>query len=471
MPELRNSFQEDGTMILRELVRRFEVKCPFSVMLRATLENVLSPDRVNSIFENNAERQSNQTLMFSTVADIMGLVASRMYPSVNAAYKAKLEEAGVTVKAVYDKLQRIEGPVSRAMVRDTAPQLAAIISKMGVRNPEWLRGYRVKILDGNHLHRTERRIKELRTINGAPLPGHAIAVLDPFLSLVIDVFPCEDGHAQERTLLPDVLETVTAGDLWIGDCNFCTTDFLWGIKNRRAAFVIRQHPQNLRPTLIGKRKKIGRTETGMVYEQSMRIADADGNSITIRRITIELDKPTRNGDTEIHILTNLPKRITAIRICELYLKRWAIETAFGEMAINLHGEIETLGYPKAALFGFCMALLAYNLLAIMKAAMSAVHGAGTIKESLSVYYVSDEIAHTYRALEIIPDTQWEKSFANLSAARMAKELIRMAKTVNLSRYRKTPRGPKKEPPTMNKTKRNHVSTARILSQRVAVATC
>jgi len=465
MPNVRNFFQEDDTMILREMVERFSETCPFSVMLRATLENVLSADRVNSIFEENAERQSNETLMFSTVADIMGLVASRMYPSVNAAYKAKLEEAAVTAKAVYDKLQRVEGCVSRAMVRDTVPQLAAIVSKMGVQNPEWLAGYRVKILDGNHLQRTERRIKELRMLNCAPLPGHAIAVLDPFLGLVTDVFPCEDGHAQERTLLPAVLETVTAHDLWIGDSGFCTTNFLWGIKARKACFVIRQHSTNLRPTLIGKQKKVGRTETGMVYEQSMRIADADGNYITIRRITVQLDNPTRDGDTEIHILTNLPKRITAIRIAELYLKRWAIETAFGEIALNLHGEIESLGYPKAALFGFCMALLAYNLLAVMKAAICAAHGE-TAKESLSIYYVTEEIAHTYRALEVIPKHHWEKTFAKLSPTQLAKELIRIAKTVNLQRYRKQPRGPKKEPTPMNKKNRNHVSTARILSQRV-----
>jgi hypothetical protein len=458
-------------MMLREFVERFEEKCPFSVMLRVSLENILSEDRVNAIFERNAERQCNKTLLFSTVADIMGLVACRMYPSVNAVYRAKLDEAGVTVKAVYDKLQRVEGSVSRAMVRDTAPQIAAIISKMGSGNPEWLKGYRIRILDGNHLQRTERRIKELRTINGAPLPGHAIAVLDPCLGLILDVFPCEDAYAQERTLLPDVLKTVKTGDLWIGDTGFCTTNFLWGIKICRAHFVIRQHSTNLRPTLIGKRKKIGRNESGVVYEQAMRIADESGNCITIRRITIVLDTPTRNGDTEIHILTNLPKKITAIRVCELYLKRWAIETAFGEIANNLHGEIETLGYPKAALFGFCMALLSYNLLALMKRAMSAAHGPELIKNSLSIYYVADEIAHTYRALEVIPDTYWEKNFATLSATQMAKELVRIASTVRLVKYRKHSRGPKKEKPPMDKKHRNHVSTDRILRQRVATASC
>jgi len=47
-------------------------------------------------------------------------------------------------------------------------------------------------------------------------------------------------------------------------------------------------------------------------------------------------------------------------VAELYQKRWTIEIAFHELALNLEGEIETLGYPRAALFGFCVALVCYN---------------------------------------------------------------------------------------------------------------
>ena len=37
--------------------------------------------------------------------------------------------------------------------------------------------------------------------------------------------------------------------------------------------------------------------------------------IEVRRITVVLDKPTRDGDTEIHILTNLPARkVPAVRV-------------------------------------------------------------------------------------------------------------------------------------------------------------
>ena len=62
----------------------------------------------------------------------------------------------------------------------------------------------------------------LRNTQAGPNPGKSLVVLDPALGLAIDIFPCEDGHTQERALLSEVLATVEAGDLWIGDRNFCT---------------------------------------------------------------------------------------------------------------------------------------------------------------------------------------------------------------------------------------------------------
>jgi len=67
-------------MILRDVYERFAKKAPVSVMVRATVENVLAADRLNAIFEDNAEQQYAGELMFSTVADIMGLVVCQIYP-------------------------------------------------------------------------------------------------------------------------------------------------------------------------------------------------------------------------------------------------------------------------------------------------------------------------------------------------------------------------------------------------------
>jgi hypothetical protein len=451
-------------MILRKVVERFEKKAPMAVMLRAALENVFAPQRLDALFEDAAERQANKTLLFSTVVEIMGLVACKMYPSVHAAYQARQEEATVTIKALYDKLQRLEPGVSRRLVQDTAAHLREIVRATGAAQPELLPGYRVQILDGNHLHRTQRRLKSLRMLNSAPLPGQCLVVLDPQLQLAVDVFPCEDGHAQERALLGDVLPTVQSGDLWIADRNFCTTGFLTGLMTRGAKFAIRQHQSTLRYELCGALQSLGRSQTGEVYEQALRLFTEEGERV-IRRITVVLDTPTRNGDTEVQILTNLPKKISALRVAELYRQRWKIETAFQELEANWEGEIETLGYPRAALFAFCVALVCYNLVSVLLAALRAAHGAETVTTQVSLYYLCDEIAMTSRGLEIaVDEAYWEETYAALTPVQLAQALVTLAQGVNLARYRKHRRGPKKPKEPQSKKGRNHVSTARILAQ-------
>lgn len=59
--------------------------------------------------------------------------------------------------------------------------------------------------------------------------------------LAIDVFPDEDGYAGERGLLNAVLDTVVSNDVWVSDRNMCTRSFLFGIAQKQAFFVIRQH--------------------------------------------------------------------------------------------------------------------------------------------------------------------------------------------------------------------------------------
>ena len=451
-------------MIYEEAFELFSEESPVTVMMRAMLENVFSAERLDRLFRDTANRQYEDELLFSTVADLMGLAVTKVRPSVHAAYQHRRERVAVSIKAVYDKLNGIEPAVCRALVARSAGHLGQLIAAMKAELPELLPGYRLRILDGNHLRRTQRRLKELREINGAPLPGQALVVLDPARMLAIDVFPCEDGHAQERSLLGPVLETVREGDVWIADRNFCTRGFLCGIAQHHGHFAIRQHGQ-LPWQPEGNQKRIGRCATGVVYEQKAIVTAEDGSPCTFRRITIQLDQPTRDGDTEVHILSNLPLDISAKTIANLYLDRWTIEAAFGEIATTLRGEFDTLAYPKAALFGFCTALTMYNLLSVVKAAIRAAHRIGNDK--LSAYHLADEIAATYRGMMIIlPPPAWRERFAELSIARMAAALLRLAKQVRPVQFRKHPRGPKKSPvKRFNKKHRSHVSTKRILDQR------
>ena len=119
---------------------------------------------------------------------------------------------------------------------------------------------------------------------------------------------------------------------------------------------------------------------------------------------------------------------------------------FLEIAQTLACEVNTLGYPKAALFAFCLALQAYNAVALLKAALRAAHGRKQVTEEVSGYYLALEIEPTYAGMMIaIPAKHW-KVFRRLSVVKLATVLREIAGQASLPRYRKHPRGPKKPPP-------------------------
>ena len=446
---------------------RFAAESPISVMSRGMIERVLNPEQLNEWFDKTAESQYTRELLFSSVFDIMNRVVCGSHPSVNAAYRDAKDQIGVSITSVYNKLNGIELNTSAELVRYAAGQVQPLIEQLGGAQQPLVAGLRVKLLDGNCIAGTEHRIKELRPLAAGALPGKSLVVYDPSLRIPIDVFPCGDGHAQERSLLAYVLPTVRPGDLWAADRNFCVRSFLFGIAEKKQAyFAIRQHA-NLPWTSLGKEKFVGRTESGKVFEQPVLVVDESGKKLKLRRIRVRLKTPTRDGDNEIFILTNVSKsKLNAKRIAELYRKRWRIETAFQELTEHLKCEINTMGYPPAAIFGFCVALIAYMIHSVVKAALSSVHGAEKIDNDVSGYYIADEISGVYRGMEIaIPGEQW-LVFRQSTQSELVELLKLLATNVRLSKYRKSPRGPKK-PAEKRKSdpKHPHVSTARLIASR------
>jgi hypothetical protein len=424
------------------------------------------------LFAQNAKQQRPGKLLFSTVVDSMSLVVCKIRPSLHAAYQANKKQFGVSVNSLYNKVNGVEPTVSEALVRETATDLRKIVRACGAARRPLLPGYRTLIVDGNHFPGVEHRIEELRTTRSGALPGQAIAVLEAETQLVVDVVGCEDGHSQERSLLPELVKRISSRDVVVADRNFCTTNFLFDLNAQKAFFVIRQHASTLTWKLTGRRRRVGKCGKDVIYEQIVALTDPRrGETMYVRRITIKLHQPTRDGDSEVHVLTNLPKMVRAKRVATVYGKRWSIETAFGELATVLNSEIETLGHPPAAVLGFCVALVAYNQLMVVKAALRAVYGEKTVDASVSSYYLADEIAGTWRGLEIaVEDAIWSRRFSGLTPSQMARFLLRAAKLVNLSAFQKHPRGPKKpQPKRTSGKKQKHVSIARILAKRKLAA--
>src|SRR5499426_349508 len=456
--------------MLGKVFERFVEKSPNSVMVRGTLERVLGADQLNAWFARTAQKQYTRTVLFSTVYDVLSQVVFRIKPSVRAAYRDQEDKVGASLISLYNKLNGVETHTSAELVRYSAAELAPLLEQLeGARAP-WLPGYRVKIIDGHCIEASERRLKALREVQGGALPGKSLVVYEPAHGLVTDVFPCEDGHAQERSLLGSVLATVAADDLWIADRNFCTRAFLAEMDARGGFFVIRQH-QGLPFEILSPLQSYDRTPTGDIAQQRVCVVDAYGAKRVWRRVRLKSDHATRNGATLIHILTNLPRQISAKRVAQLYRNRWTLETAFQHLEAYFHSEINTLGYPKAALFGFCLALVAYNVLAVVLAALRGVYGQEKIDQEVSLYYVANEIATTYTGMMIaIPEPEWSV-FSTMSTPELAKVLVDLAQHVRLEAFRKSPtRARKTRSHPKRLFKKGHVSTAKLLKSRKAQAT-
>lgn len=439
------------------MIETLRKKMPISCLLRGVLERCFSAERLDELFAKHAREQYTRNLLFSTTCDLLLQVVLRIYPSAHAAYQSRQEDLNISVAALYDKLQGIEIGVSAAMVRETARDLSEVLDALDIKTEPWLPGYPVRILDGNCLEASEKRLLVHREIRSAALPGKSLVVLDPERGLMVDVFPCEDGHAQERSLLSAVLPTIRPGELWIADRNFCTLGFLQGIHDRQAFALLRLHG-NLPFTEQTSWVFVTKTEEGQsLWEQRIQI-----HGHPYRRIRVELTQATRDGDTYIDVITSLPERIPALIVAALYRKRWTLETAFQHLEKHFESEINTLAYPRAALFGFCLALVAYNAFSVMLAAMDGAHQK-PVSQNLSSYYMAHDIAATFYALLLLSEAQDWRFLATCSPAQFAQWLRDTAFHVKLEKLKKHARGPKKsknKPPY--DPKQPHVSTYQLL---------
>ena len=447
---------------LSEIVERFTQRSPITVMVRRTLEHALSSQWIDEVFEAQRDKQYTRELLFSSVVDLMGLVALGLRPSLHAAAQSD-PDLSVSLAALYDKVNRTEPQVVRALVQGSAQRLLPVVRPMKKQEP-WAAGYQVRVLDGNHLPASEKRLKALRDFRGAALPGQSLVVYAPEVGLVVDVVPAEDAHAQERALMGPVLERVREGELWLADRNFSTSRILRAVHEKGAAFIIREHGVSPNPTALGEKQEKTRGGTGRVFEQAVRVEGEE--PLELRRIEVHLDEPTEDGETVIRLLTNVPEeKLSALEVAELYRKRWKIEGMFGELEAVLESEVRSLGRPRAALLAFGVAVLAYNVLSVVKSAVEASHDLEAANMQVSTYYIATEVKFAYGGMMMVVGPEdWSEKEAQ-SAEQLSETLLELAKKVRLSTLRKHPRAAKKKVKkgyVPGKVARKHVATARVL---------
>jgi IS4 transposase len=451
-------------MLMGDVFERLVDRAPLPMMARMLLERALDAEHVNELFERVAAEQYTRKVLFADIVTLMCCVVTRLHRSVHVAYHKYKGALSVSLAAIYDKLKGIEPAVSAELLRDNAVRLSEVIQELHVELTPLVPGYRTRIVDGNAFGATEHRLDVLRETTSGPLPGKALVVYDAECDLAIDMLPCEDGHAQERSLFGALLERIHAGELWIADRNFCTQAFLTGINERGSTFLIRRHA-SLPVTELDELVAAGTCESGEVFEQAVRVGSEE-HGIVVRHIVLDLARATRDGDRKLSLLTSLPVQAAdAATLAEQYRKRWRIESMFHDLTTTLRCEVKGLGYPRAALFAFTVAVLAANMLAAVRACMRAAHGLD-VEEKLSTYALVDDLQGTFRVTEIVASEAEWACFSSVPLEEFLAMLIRCAKGIDIKRYPKAKTRPRKpKSPRAVSNDPPHVSTYRLLRQK------
>ena len=106
-------FAEAAAMILSDVFERFSQDAPLSVMAQGIMENALNPESLDRLFEDVAEKQFTNKLLFSTIVDLMSVVVCRIRPSITRPLQRGPRRSGPP-STVYDKLDGTETAVGRA---------------------------------------------------------------------------------------------------------------------------------------------------------------------------------------------------------------------------------------------------------------------------------------------------------------------------------------------------------------------
>lgn len=442
-----------------QIIERLSRKSPVTVMAHVILNNVLSDEKLNEIFKNHRQSQRESRWLFSMIVGLMTLVVFQVRRSVGDAYKHYQAIAPAQKSPLYEKINKTEPQVSEALVRETAAGMKAILQEMNAGAAPLIKGYENKIVDGNKIAATQRRLKPLRDQQIAPLAGFALVVYEPEYRLMTDVILCEDAYAQERSLFPRLLELAKPNQLWFADRNFCCSSYLIGLAKRDSFFVIRQHA-SIPFTATSDPVFSWTSVTGDVFEQKGIVTNPETEeSIEVRRVEVRLKSKTRDGDTILSILSNLPEDILGTEIADSYHGRWKIETAFQEMEKILEGESQTLCYPPAALLSLCVSYVSYNLLQCLTKTIEVTHPQEPRK--VSSYYVAGDVVATYEGMLLVTEPEDWQDFSQWSPKTMAVFLLKLGRQVDYKRYEQNP-PPKRKENRKQVPRGNHVATKRIL---------
>jgi hypothetical protein len=419
-------------MLQRQVLQQFASESPLTVMSRVMLETIFPANRFEQLFKKKeAKRLQFRESLFQTVVGLMGL-AGQIHSKTHAAHQATHNDLRSFLDSFYGEFAKANVGMPAEWVRRTADQLDPVVHRMGRIQLHSLCGYSVKTVapfdfSGGHLDESVRT-------NRKTTPCHSLVVLDPNSMLAVDVVPHKEKLPQD-SMRAELLDRVHSQDIWLFPPTNDFSSFAANIEQRQAFFLLHQSKAKLSWMPAGRRRMRDKLEFGNIFEQKVHLVNGPGERLPARRITIALEKSSPDGQLDLHILTNLPRRFQSLRLAEFYYRQWMVEMAFADLAANMHGAVSAMGHSSdSSLLAYCLALIAYNILSMVNTVVCAVREQEETNSRTEVPWRcwADEISSAWRGMMIaLPCKNWADSFTGFTARRLTNTLVSLAKNVRL----------------------------------------
>lgn len=138
---------------------------------------------------------------------------------------------------------------------------------------------------------------------------------------------------------------------------------------------------------------------------------------------------------------------------------------FHRLEPALNSEIKSLGHPRAALLGFAVAVLAHNVLALLKRAIEQAHRSEQPELDVSAYHLTLHVVDGYQAVTLALPPEHVPRIPHDDPRWLCDKLLQLARHMRAKSLATSKRAPKTRQAkgyVDASLARAHVSTARVL---------
>lgn len=253
---------------------------------------------------------------------------------------------------------------TQRLLGEAQPVFAGTVSGLRERFPNLL------LIDGSRLDPIAHKLKILRNMAPAVLPGCMTVIYDLFRGVTRQVLFDPDAAAPELLRAVPTLSSLPKGSLLVGDRLYASIQFFWELSDRGlwGLFRLNGNLKVERQHLISREQGGGRAvvEDWLVSVGSGQTAPV----ITLRMICF------RKGKLRRDLLTSVldPQMLTAEEALSLYPLRWKIERVFFDLKETLNLGQFYAANPNAVAMQLYSAAMVYNAFRVAQGRIAEQHG-------------------------------------------------------------------------------------------------